>query len=64
MPTYSNRGPTVGQIRDVVREELRPVMSALGQLAEGQRVLLEDVAEIKQTVRKHKERITAVERSA
>ncbi len=56
-------------VRQVVREEIAPLARDVtqlrrdvAQLAEGQKVLLEDMAEVKQVVRGHEARITALER--
>lgn len=64
----SGGGASKEDVREVIRAELLPIHDtldrhgfALAQLAEGQKVLLEDVAEIKKAVRDHEARIAALE---
>lgn len=56
----------VTQLREDVTElrgEFTLLRRDVALLAEGQKVLLEDMAEVKQVVRGHEARITALERS-
>ena len=70
MPEQNTNGSApLEVVRQVVREEIAPLARDVTQLrrdvallAEGQKVLLEDMAEVKQVVRGHEARITALER--
>ncbi len=69
MPEQSSNGSVpLDVVRQVVREEIAPLARDVtqlrrdvAQLAEGQVVLLQDMAEVKQAVRGHEARITALE---